>query len=654
MASLKWYINRAKIMNTKEIIHRIRCGIYDKKIEYGYRIKEEKYKINFIEINEFKGEVKENKTFLEECQDILNNEIEIFNMKINLNYEKKFLRDPFSKKLWSNEIYTKVSFRKDNLPGDPKIIWEINKQQYLVDLALAYHITKEPKYADKILNEINEWINQNQEYMGINWTSGLEISLRCLSWIFSLSLIREYIVSKNICINKIVHYIRVKTELIFNKLSLYSSANNHLIGELTLLLYSSYFIECEDSAVWRKEAISMLNDQIKNQFYKDGVNKEQSINYQIHTMELYFLCQYLLKLNNMSLKSNTLEILKRACFYLDKLSESDGTVFNIGDEDGGHILKVQNQCNSILNILQFGLLILGDNNIYGKKNKVIDYKILMLFGKKYLEFINEVNISTHENMNVYLFEDGGMYVRNGNLDDITYKAMFDFGEIGMKPLNAHAHSDILSFNLNINGKPFLIDSGTYKYHKDDGFRDYFRGVSAHNTISIDDKNQFEFLGPFMCEKSPKTILNKIDDNSIKCTSNMYKSKGCSISRKLLFSNKEIKIVDFIENNSTNDIEVKVYFNFDSNIKLKKMSNKYIYDLEKNNIIVEIDKECKNDLIRGYNEKYKLGWQSYEFYQLNQTNTIVCSKTINSNCYDKIITKIYLGMDISDKNMYSCK
>lgn len=651
MANLKWYINRAKIMNGREVIHRIKCRQYDKKIESGNRIKEEKYIVNFINLPKFNGYNQDNNNLLlNSCEKILENKIDIFNMIVDLNYNNKFLKDPLSKKIWSNEIYTKVSFRKNNLPGDPKLVWEINKQQYLLDLGLAYQLTKKDKYAEKIITEINEWINQNSEYMGINWTSGLEISLRCLSWIFSLSLIREYIDNKKIYMNRIVHYIRVKTELIFNKLSLYSSANNHLIGELTLLLYSSYFVECKESEIWREKAINMLNNQIENQFYKDGINKEQSINYQIHTMELYFLCEYLLNLNNMSLKKKTLEILKRACFYLDKLSECDGTVFNIGDEDGGYILKSQIQINSILDILQFGSLILEDNNIYGKKNRAIDYKLLMLFGDRYLVFINNVNCNTNDNVNTYIFEEGGMYIRDDIMNDIPYKAMLDYGPIGMAPLNAHAHCDILSFNLNFNGKPFLVDCGTYKYHKDEGFRNYFRGVSAHNTISIDGENQFEFLGPFMCGESPKTVLDNISDNSIECVSDMYKRKGCNVSRKLLFLDNEITIIDSVENKSNTETEVKIYFNFDSEIYIKENNNKYICNLENKHIIIDTDMKCNVNLFKGYNQEYKLGWQSCKFYQINKTNTIVCSKLIKSNFSDKIITRIYLPMNIRDKTI----
>lgn len=641
MASLKWYINRAKIMNAKEIIHRIKCIRYDKKIQSGYRIKEEEYKINFINLPNFIGCDKENNNLLlNNCDRILDNNIDIFNSTMNLNYSNKFLKDPLSKKLWSDEIYTKVSFRKDNLPGDPKLIWEINKQQYLLDLGLAYQLTKESKYAEKIISEIEEWINQNPEYRGINWTSGLEISLRCLSWMFSLSLIKEYIINNNIYINKILHYIRIKTELIFNKLSLYSSANNHLIGELTLLLYSSYFIECKESNLWRKHSIFMLNQQINNQFYNDGINKEQSVNYQIHTMELYFLCEYILNLNSMSLEEKTLERLKKACYYLDKLSESDGTVFNIGDEDGGHILKLQSQPNNIIDILQFGSLVLKNNNIYKHKNIYTDYKVLMLFGEKYMRFINGAYNNSNTIEDTYIFKNGGMYVKDGFINNIAYKAMFDFGESGMAPLNAHAHCDILSFNLNIAGNPFLVDCGTYKYHKDDQFRDYFRGVKAHNTISINGLNQFEFLGSFMCEKSPRTILEVYRENNIKCSSDMYINQKCKVSREIKFEKENIYIIDTVENYSKNSVSVEIFFNLDSSVKVKKKCNLYRCKLNNYFINIQIDNQCESNIFKGNYEKKKLGWQSPKYYSIEKTNTIVCHDKIDAKSKKEIITVIY--------------
>ena len=631
MADINWYLNRLKKMSIKEVVHRSKCKVYDNKIKNGYRLLEEKYEARFIKLpRNYNLESEKKEEFLNQCDLILNDKIIIFDNIITMDYDNKFLVDPFTRDAWSKSIYSKVSFRKSNLKNDPKVIWEINKQQYLFDLGFAYQLTRDDKYAKKVLIEIEEWINQNPLYMGINWTSGLEISLRALCWMYSLSLTKDYISKNDIDINNILHYIRVKTEFIFNKLSLHSSANNHLIGELTLLLYSSYFIECDEAYKWRSKSMKMLQEQINNQFYCDGINKEQSINYQIHTMEMYFLCEYLLNLNNTTLGNQVISTLKKACDYISGLSEKDGLIFNIGDEDGGHIIRVQNHCQSVLDILQLGSLVLKEKKIYENKIKKFDLKVFILFGSKYNEFMNN-NSFIERNYSTQIFQQGGVYVRDGSINDIKYKVMLDFGNIGMEPLNAHAHCDILSINMNINEKPFLIDCGTYKYHQDEGFRNYFRGVKAHNTISINENNHFEFLGPFLCGTSPQTKIKSINEDSIECISNVYKNIGCLIGRKLLFSDEVIYIEDEIINENKEEIYVTRYYNFDNNVKCLINNNICECEIEGIKLKLKFDKDSKL--------KLSTGWQSTRFYHKVECNLLEVVDIVNAKSTNKLTCEL---------------
>ena len=41
---------------------------------------------------------------------------------------------------------------------------------------------------------------------------------------------------------------------------------------------------------------------------------------------------------------------------------------------------------------------------------------------------------------------------------------FDHGPLGMPPLYNHGHADALSITLSLNGKPILVDPGTYRYN----------------------------------------------------------------------------------------------------------------------------------------------------------------------------------------------
>src|SRR6185295_2959480 len=59
------------------------------------------------------------------------------------------------------------------------------------------------------------------------------------------------------------------------------------------------------------------------------------------------------------------------------------------------------------------------------------------------------------------------------------------------------HADALSFTLSAGGLEFLVDTGTYAYHTQPEWRQYFRGTAAHNTVRIDGEDQSLQGGAFL-------------------------------------------------------------------------------------------------------------------------------------------------------------
>ena len=73
--------------------------------------------------------------------------------------------------------------------------------------------------------------------------------------------------------------------------------------------------------------------------------------------------------------------------------------------------------------------------------------------------------------------------------------MVDGGPAGPEHLMAHAHADIFSFELSLDGYRFIVDSGVYEYQEGER-RDYSRSSAAHNTVAIDGQDQIECWGSF--------------------------------------------------------------------------------------------------------------------------------------------------------------
>ena len=84
----------------------------------------------------------------------------------------------------------------------------------------------------------------------------------------------------------------------------------------------------------------------------------------------------------------------------------------------------------------------------------------------------------------------------------------DAGPLGYQSIGAHGHADALAVTLSLGGHEFLIDPGTYAYHTEQKWRNYFRGTAAHNTVRVDGLDQSVIGGNFMWLRHAKAVCEK--------------------------------------------------------------------------------------------------------------------------------------------------
>ena len=85
----------------------------------------------------------------------------------------------------------------------------------------------------------------------------------------------------------------------------------------------------------------------------------------------------------------------------------------------------------------------------------------------------------------------GYYVLRGE----DFYLAYDAGRVGPDGLPAHAHGDIFSFELSVRGQRMIVDSGVFEYSAG-ARRTHARSTLAHNTLSLDDRDQCEFWASF--------------------------------------------------------------------------------------------------------------------------------------------------------------
>jgi uncharacterized heparinase superfamily protein len=75
------------------------------------------------------------------------------------------------------------------------------------------------------------------------------------------------------------------------------------------------------------------------------------------------------------------------------------------------------------------------------------------------------------------------------------RLLVDCGEPGPRYQAGHAHCDLLSFELDLAGRPLVVDSGVSGY-EGDPLREYVRSTRAHNTVMVGGREQSELWGTF--------------------------------------------------------------------------------------------------------------------------------------------------------------
>jgi uncharacterized heparinase superfamily protein len=75
---------------------------------------------------------------------------------------------------------------------------------------------------------------------------------------------------------------------------------------------------------------------------------------------------------------------------------------------------------------------------------------------------------------------------------------------------AHAHADALSLEVRHDGVDILADPGTYCYHGEPTWREWFRSTAAHNTVAVDEDNQSVSGGPFLWTTQVNTTTLNCD------------------------------------------------------------------------------------------------------------------------------------------------
>ena len=99
------------------------------------------------------------------------------------------------------------------------------------------------------------------------------------------------------------------------------------------------------------------------------------------------------------------------------------------------------------------------------------------------------------------------------VDGAAATVLADYGAIGPDYLPAHAHADVFSFEASFGGVRFVTDTGVSEYAGPR--RAYDRGTPAHNTVSVDGRDQAEVWSSFrVARRWAPTAVERSDTGGV--------------------------------------------------------------------------------------------------------------------------------------------
>ncbi len=361
--------------------------------------------------------------------------------------------------------------------GDVKYVWEPNRLQMLHPLAAAIAGTQDQNARQVAFAIVSSWAAANSPYRGVNWKSGIELALRLVSLTLLVAAAGPATLSpEQRAMLRAIVVAHARYLAAFP--SLYSSANNHRIAEgLGLFLAGALLPDLSEARAWLDEGRHIIETEAKRQILSDGVGAEQSPTYQAFSMEMIALAAQLANDLGMPLDPKVIERLVRGAEFLSWLSDENGFVPAIGDDDEGRVIArpPDREPRYVASVIA---AVAG----------LTKHKVLSIPARD--PHLRDVIFDSPHRSSVHhrglrIFEQGGVSVANETLFGRSVHLVFDHGPLGLLPLAAHGHADALAIWLTIDGEPVFIDAGTYRYFSGGETRSALREGLAHNSLVID-------------------------------------------------------------------------------------------------------------------------------------------------------------------------
>jgi hypothetical protein len=399
-----------------------------------------------------------------------------------------------------------------HLPGgaDARCIWETNRWSEMVRLAqnaLVNDVVDDARLAQRWLAD---WCENNPLGTGINWCSALEASLRLINFCWIDALIREcqcrdLVAMQNDLAQRIVP---AHTWWIWHHRSLGSSANNHLLGELSAVVIATRrWPTLQKLACYTDVAWGNLSAEVMRQFSEDGGNREQALHYHHFAWELVWQATRVMDEHRGPV---TDRLCKAARFFCDLVHEWEP--WDFGDSDDAQVTPVASERQTAIQEWRAWLL-------REPQGAAI----------RFWRGVPPGYIGSLQQGSWKCYPSSGLAVQEVN----AWKVRVDGSPLGLGRMAAHGHLDAMHVSIWDGRHALVVDPGTGAYFRDPGVRATLASWELHNgPLPLTGRRHPRRVGAFLwVDHHPQPLLSLAGEC---CTVQFVASPRPAITRTIRY------------------------------------------------------------------------------------------------------------------------
>jgi hypothetical protein len=336
---------------------------------------------------------------------------------------------------------------------------------YGADLAWAWHLTGNRRFLERFSGLALGWVAATMDGSGPGWEP-YPISVRVRRWLEALLLAGSSMPGESR--NRLLASVASQCAVLSRRLERHLRAN-HLQRNIQALAQAGWLFDGPVAERWRVYGPDLWA-VVLEQVLEDGTHYERSPMYHALALDDFLEAVAWARAVGVPIPGPVLVRLGRMTSALAVLTRSDGRLHLFGDSAAG-------MAPPVATVARRAEVLLGA--------RVPARRGLQELGR------------------------GGFVAYTGERGD---RIVITAGEPSPPEQPAHSHADLLSFELELTGRPWIVDSGVSGY-EDDPARAYVRSTAGHNTVAIAGEDQSEMWGTFRVGGRPAGLRVSADVGS---------------------------------------------------------------------------------------------------------------------------------------------